>query len=177
MRPDYPGLPPFEPTLRSIIQIAFNGGIKAIQSKGYKFEDIQRSETAKKVFVRGCHYGYDKAQQRIGAAIISLEESIKGEEIAVKEIRRNRKGDIKEVIERLKALKGRQLILRRIIDTIVYSIIMPDEWIIRRLGDDQIRRIDPKVLGRTLSIVNLRNQDTRYNFSVVSDLSTAIHIG
>jgi hypothetical protein len=95
----------------------------------------------------------------------------------MKEVRRNRKGNIKEIIERLRALKDRQLILRRILDTIVYSIIMPDEWIIRRLGDDQIRRIDPKVLERTLQIVNSRNQDTRYNFSVVSDLTTAVHIG
>lgn len=177
MKLEHPDLPLFEPFLREVHQIAFTTGLKAIESKGYKFEDLEQNETCKKVFIRGCHYGYDKAQQRIGVKVIALEESIKAEENQLKELRRTRNKQIRGMIERIRVLKDRQLTLRRIIDTIVYSIIMPDEWIIRRLGDDQIRRIDPKVLERALRYATSRNQDTRYNFSVVSDLSTAIHIG
>src|SRR5207244_1989754 len=143
------------------VEMAFNSGVKAIESRGFRFEDIERDQTAKRVFIRGCHYGYDKVQERIGTAVFALERNIKEKENQVKELRRSRKKDVNGIIERINVLKDRQLVLRRIIDTIVYSMLGEEEWVIRRLGSDEIRRIDPKVLDRTLQVARSRNQQTR----------------
>jgi hypothetical protein len=177
MKLEHLDLDPFEPLLRQLVDMAFNSGVKALESKGFRFEDIERDETAKRVFIRGCHYGYDKVQERIGTAVIALEKNIKEKENQVKELHRLREKDVSGIVERIKVLKDRQLILRRIIDTMVYSMLGKEEWVIRRLGSDEIRPIDPKVLDRTLRVASSRNQQTRYNFAVVSDLSTVVQIG
>ena len=46
-----------------------------------------------------------------------------------------------------------------------------------KTGSDEIRPIDPKVLARTLGVASSRNQQSGYNFAVVSDLSTVVQIG
>ncbi|MDH5668673.1 MAG: hypothetical protein OEY86_11730 [Nitrospira sp.] len=178
MKVEHPGLEPFEASLRHLLETAFNSGVKAIESKGYRFEDIQRDRTAMSVFIRGCHYGYDRAQTRVGAAVIALEKQIREKKEQLKEFRRLRNEGVSELLEMIKALEDRQLVMRRIIDTIVYSMLGEDEWIIRRLGSgDEIRSIDPQVLERTLRVASARNEQSRYTFAVVVDLSTSVQIG
>jgi hypothetical protein len=177
MKVEHPGLEPFEQSLRQLVEIAFNGGIKALESKGFRIEDIRSNTTAMSVFIRGCHYGYDKVQVKVGNSVIALEKQIREKNHQLKELRRFRKEGVSEVIETIRVLKDRQLALRRIIDTLIYTMLGEDEWVIRRLGDDEIRSIDPQVLERTLRVASARNGQSRYNFAVVADLSTAVHIG
>lgn len=177
MKVEHPGLESFEKPLRQLVEMAFNSGIKVLESKGFGYEDIRRSTTAMSVFIRGCHYGYDRVQSRIGTAVIALEKQIREKDQQLREFRRLRKEGVREIIGTIRVLRDRQLALRRIVDTMVYTMLGEDEWVIRRLGDDKIRSIDPQVLDRTLKVASVRNEQSRYNFSVVSDLSTAVHIG
>src|SRR5882672_9213025 len=77
---DAPGLPPFKPTLQSIVKMAFTAGLQALASRGQKMEAIKTDRTALSVFLRGCHRGYDKAQQRIGLEVIGLQDQIEAAE-------------------------------------------------------------------------------------------------
>lgn len=174
---EHPSLEKFEPFLRQVLDMAFTSGIRALESKDMRFSDLKDDETPKKVFIRGCHYGYDKAQQRIGAKVLALDSQFRREQERLKELRRQRNAEAKSVALLLRIIQGRQLVLRRIIDTMVYSIIAPDDWIMRRLGGDEPRSIDPRILERTLRYANVRNEESRYRFAVVSDLSTLIHMG
>lgn len=177
MNLEHADLPNFEPFLKQVLNIAFTSGVKALRSKGLRLQDIKIDEAAMKVFVRGCHYGYDKAQQRIGAQVLALDSQIRRERERLKELRRQHDANAKTAALLLRILQDRQLVLRRIIDTIVYSIVAPDDWIMRRLGDDDPRSIDPRVLDRTLRYANLKNEESRYRFAVVSDLTTLVHMG
>jgi len=174
---DHAELEPFEPLLSGLMHIAFTSGISSLGSVGFKMADIYQKDKARRRFIRGCHYGYDKAQQRIGAQVIDLEAKIVAAEHEAKQFRRGRDARVKQVLDRIRVLKNRQLVLRRIMDGILWVIIAPDTWILRRLGEDQIRRIDPTVLRRTTALASARNRESRYRFNVVADLTTLVHIG
>ena len=174
---EHSDLEKFEPFLRQVLDLAFTSGVNALNSKGYQLQDIGIDTTARDVFIRGCHYGYDKAQQRIGAKILTLDSQIRQERERLKDLRRQRDKGVKTVTTLLRILGDRQLVLRRIIDTIVYTIVAPDDWVMRRLGDNEIRSIDPVVLARTLEYANSKNQESRRRFAVVSDLTTFVHMG
>lgn len=77
---EHPSLEKFEPFLRQVLDMAFTSGIRALESKDMRFSDLKDDETAKKVFIRGCHYGYDKAQQRIGAKVLALDSQFRREQ-------------------------------------------------------------------------------------------------
>jgi hypothetical protein len=114
MKVEHPGLESFEQSLRQLVEIAFNSGIKALESKGFAYEDIRRNTTAMSVFIRGCHYGYDKAQSRIGASVIALQKQIREKDQQLRQFRRLRKEGVSEIIGTIRALQDRQLALRRI---------------------------------------------------------------
>ena len=98
MKLGHPDLHTFEQSLRQLTEIAFNSGVKAIESRGFRLEDTKQDETAMRVFIRGCHYGYDKAQEQIGAAVIALEENIKVAKSQIKELRRSRTEGVNEIL-------------------------------------------------------------------------------
>jgi hypothetical protein len=43
------------------------------------------------VFIRGCHYGYDRVQAKVGTSVIGLEKQIREKDQQLKEFRRLRK--------------------------------------------------------------------------------------
>lgn len=66
MHLEHSKLEPFEPVLRSVLAAAFTTGLERLRSDGFRLNDIRDNERARNRFMRACHYGYDKAQQRIG---------------------------------------------------------------------------------------------------------------
>lgn len=178
MKLDHADLQPFEPILIPLLETAFTSGIKVLESVGKKVEDIKKSESALRRFIRGCHYGYDKAQRRIATLVMDIEDGISSAEQELKLLRLNRDSRAKLVLGRLKVLKERELVLRRIVDAILINILHFEMWILRRvIVEDRIRRVDPKVLSRTCKIASHRNSESRYRFSVISDLTTVVQIG
>lgn len=78
----------------------------------------------------------------------------------------------------MRVIQIRQRILWRLVDSILYQILYPDERALRYFAvDDRLRPIDPSVLSRMADIAHERNQKDRPKFNVISDLTTAVHIG
>jgi len=87
---DHPGLDPFEPLLRKLHTLAFTGGIEALASRGLTMKDIERDEAARRRFLRGCHQGYDRAQQQVAAALIEFEQARRASAALVSQLRSQR---------------------------------------------------------------------------------------
>ena len=175
----HPSLEPFEPLLSQVMDLAFRTGINTLHSSGLKMEDINHNSSARNRFMRSCHYGYDRAQQKIGALVSDLQIEIDEKKSELKCLRRVRnKGGIKVISGLLAVLNGRQLILRRILDTILWSLLQRETWIVKRLiVENRIRPPDPKVISKTVKLASEWNKASRYRFYLVSDLTTFCQIG
>jgi hypothetical protein len=174
---DYPGFDPFEPVLKRLLDLAFATGENALVSAGFQVADIQHHNGPRRLFIRNVHYGYDQAQDRIGRLVIDLERRISATERELSQVPRSK--DARGlVLERIRVMRDRQLVLRRIVDTILMTLVRFDTWILRRLSlDSQIRRIDPTVLGRMLHLAADRNAQSRFRFNLICDLTTFAQIG
>jgi hypothetical protein len=174
---DHPELPPFEPILKTITDIAFTSGIKALSSVGYKVDETKHNPQAMRRFIRGCHYGYDNAQQRTANVILGLDDRFRSVEEELKQKRRERGKDaVLAIISQLNVIKNRQLVLRRVLDTILYAILSGQSWILKRfLAQKEIIPIDPKVIARTVEIATEQNNTSRYRFNLVADLTTCAY--
>jgi hypothetical protein len=173
-----PKLDLFEPVLLKLFRIAHTSGIWELERKSFKLEDITYSRTAHRTFLRGCHYGYDLAQRQVGALVIKIEGDIRERTQHLKDLRRAREKNLKEVLEEIRILKNRQIVLRRLIDSILFGIIRGETWLLRRFTVDlEIHNIDPIVLERTIKVAVSRNREDRLKFNLVSDLTTVVQIG
>ena len=75
-------------------------------------------------------------------------------------------------------LHHRQLVLRRLIDSILFQMLMPETRALRYFSlENQMRPIDPIVLRRTGQDRAYRDQADRLKFNVVCDLTTVAHMG
>jgi hypothetical protein len=172
---DAAGLEPFEPLLKRIATTAFTSGIRAAESAGIKVQEIPESEKARRRFTRGVHYGYNSAQFIIGSLVADFEDRLRSRE-------RERKTSAAQPtgveLQQECALRNRQLVLRRVVDSILFTMVDHHTWILRRfIADETIHRIDPKVLRSTLQYASRLNSADRYKFSLVSDLTTLVQVG
>jgi hypothetical protein len=169
----------FEQLLRKVMFLAFEAGKDSLQSHGFRMPDITHDERAYRRFIRACHQGYDKAQDLIGTSVADYELVVRSIEAEVKEARARR--DVRaaqNLVSRAAMLGSRQLILRRVLDAILYLALMPEEWILRHVASEaDIRRIDPIVVRRTLEVARQMNGQSRYQFHVVTDITTSVQLG
>jgi hypothetical protein len=177
MNLENPGLPPFEPTLSRLYDLAQTNGTSELEKRGYRLPDVETNVSATRIFLRACHYGYDLAQRQIAAAVIEMEHQISDLNARLKEQRRKR--DSTTLLEELiRTVRNRQITLRRLIDSILYAMIRQENWLLRRFTIDlEIHNIDPIVLERTVRMAVDRNREDRMKFNLVCDLSTVIQIG
>jgi len=134
---DHPAFQPFEPILRSIHKKAFTTGIQVLDAKGKTILDIKDDHQLFAKFIRGCHKGYQKAQNKIADVVISLEEHINNNIVSIKSLRSENKMNptIRELEMQIMTARNRILVLRRMYDAIVFTLFMQRKWIINRLGD------------------------------------------
>jgi len=185
MNLDHPTLPSFEPILIELHQYASHAGIDALQERGLLRADsdlprvLQDNPTALKRFFRGCHYGFDLAQRKAGRLVIEYELLARGYRTELKQARRDRRGSrAKEIESALDCLSTRQLVLRRLIDSILWQMVSEEPWLLRRTQvSESIAPIDPVVLEKTLATAAQMNKENRRCIHVVSDLTTAVQIG
>jgi hypothetical protein len=158
--------------------MAHTTGLQALQTAGLTLEDIKNDRAAHRRFLRGCHYGYDLAQRRVADEVVRLERDAREAEKNLKSLRQAHNPEYKNLIGCVRVLRQRQLILRRLIDSILFTMLVPNEWVLRHFRlDNQIRPIDPEVLRKTIIAATERNREERLRFSIVSDLTTAVQIG
>jgi hypothetical protein len=110
--------------------------------------------------------------------VLELERQIarlKGDEAKA---RAERKTLTAEVRELRGVLENRQLVLRRLMDAILWVLVWPDWWILRRLRvDGGIKRIDPRTLEPLLSAIGHHEAKRDETVSVVCDLTTTAQLG
>jgi len=180
-----PELEAFEPILQHLDRLVFEGGIEALQKVGALGNSqellsvIKTDPSLNRRFLRGCHYGWNEAQGKIGKLVIQYEDEIRQLRPRLKEERRkHNETEVKRLASVISCLGSRQIVLRRLVDAILYHQIKMQNWILRRVSlEYRIRDIDPDTLARTLSIAGDLNRDERMDFHLASDLTTCVHIG
>ncbi len=171
-------LAPFEPILSQLYELAQRNGISELEKKGYKQADFENSPSVRREFIRACHYGYDLAQRKTAKLVIAMEEEVARLTAELKEHRRKRDPEAKNVLRRIQVIRNRQITLRRLVDSILFTIIQQQNWLFRRFTIDLgIHNFDPNVLNRTVQVAVDRNREDRMKFNLVSDLSTVVQIG
>ena len=133
------------------------GKIKNALNYGYsnkplKFDDIDYKKGKK--FIAECHRGYEKIQDMVVFLIEKLREDNK-------------------LTDREK--EYRELILRKVIDHIAFSLLKHEIHIIRRLGTlNEIQKIDIKTIKQAKEEAIKYNSKSRQTFALLCDLTTFI---
>jgi len=157
--------------------MAFTAGLQTLAQRGQTLEAIKTDRVALDRFMRDCHRGYDKAQQRIGSEILTLQQQAEDTQAELTRARQLKDSNRARIDNRLTALRNRQLALRRIIDALLCVITNFDTWILRRLlYEDRVYEIDKAVLPKMLGTAARRNSENRLRFSLVGDRSTIVQI-
>lgn len=132
-----------------------------------------------KRFIRGCHYGFDSAQKQIAEFVCEREGRCRQIEAELKQSKAQHDlMRVREQVSILNSIRREQIILRRLQDAILAHAVLKEPWILRRMQiSDQIARVDPEVVRRTLEVASERNREDRSSFHVISDLTTAVQIG
>jgi len=175
---DGPSLEPFEPTLSGILNIAFHTGGDVLRERGLSAQAVVGDPSIRRRFMRACHYGYDLTQREVCRRVVEIEGQILNLEERVRDARRRREPGVRAILDLIRVLQARQLVLRRVVDAILFTTISNRTWVVRRLMiEDKPRRVDRDVLARALEVATERNKEDRMNFNVVSDLTTCVHVG
>ena len=119
------------------------------------------------------------AQRRLVSTVALYEDKIRALEREVKDRRRIRdKAGVNSALNLIRCLQQRQIVLRRLADSILYVLVSGKHWVLRRMTiHGQIPRIDPQTLSRTCEVATELNRENRMKFSLISDLTTCVHIG
>lgn len=174
----HPDLDDFEITVRRLVHLAHESGGTFLRAEGLGPEDLPHNPKARRIFLHKCHYGFDLAQRQIGKLAVEYERRVRALEAEVKALRRSRDERVDTVEYLVAVLENRQFVLRRILDSILFAVLLPDTSIQRRLtSNEEIRAIDPEVVAHTLEIAVERNKEDRARFNIVADLTTVIHYG
>jgi hypothetical protein len=185
MKLEHPELPSFEPNLNQLLRLVFEGGIDALQKQGLLGDPkdllsvIKSSVSANRRFIRGCHYGWNLAQHRIAEHVIGYENDRRRllEEVKI-DLRSRSRQEVERKRGLISCLAERQIVLRRLADTILFHMLKMQTWIVRHISTEyRIRDIDPSTLARTIGVASELNREERLNFHLVSDLTTVVHVG
>ena len=170
---EHPELDPFEGLLKQITETAFTGGLQALSQAGRSVADIENDRSAYRKFIRGCHYGFGVAQSHIADAVIDLE--LRARKLTATPVEKDARA---ERVKLLRVLRNRQLVLRRVVDAILFQVMWPEHRASRYFATEQrLHPVDPDVMKRTAETAHRFNRDDRMKFNVVSDLTTIAQIG
>lgn len=107
-------------------------------------------------FIRACHQGFEKAQRTV-----------------IQMIGQNRVDTTINEAER----KRRELILRKVIDGILFTMVAGQTWVTRRVVlHDSPPAIDLKTIAVAQREADRLNAEDRMSFAVLADLSTFVHV-
>jgi hypothetical protein len=182
---EYLQLEPFEPILKRLCTLVFEGGIEALQKADLLRDPkdlisvIDGNVSAFRRFIRGCHYGWDLAQHKICELVIDYEQQIRKLRQELKESLRNRNNEeIEKKRQLIACVEIRQVVLRRLADTILYHLFKMQNWIPRRMMlEYRIHDIEPDTLRKTVEMASDLNRGERLDFHLAADLTTTVHVG
>jgi hypothetical protein len=174
---EHPDLEPFEPTLRRLIGTAFDPPRlfpkSAVLAARWAPGDRRRR------FIVETLAAYSEVQRAVAAGVISMEKEARALTARLKAARQARDDTSATVLERkVETIRRRQLILRRMMDAIVYIVWGQYVVFIRRLAlDDTPRAIDPDILTPIVEQAARLSEQDPYTLYLASDLTTAVQLG
>jgi len=115
------------------------------------------SAADRKEFIRACHRGFDLAQH----TVLELLREVAADGAISPEMR-----------------EYRSLLLREVMDSIVYTLVGTRMHVLRRLVlHDYPPSVNLDVAQHTLKVADAMNAESRLTFAVVTDLTTSVHLG
>jgi len=170
-----PDIEPFEPILRGLIETAFFPPWPYPQS----VVEAMRGRADPSQIVAQTIAAYSKLQLSVAENVVALERDARRLTDERKVARRARDSALTGTLgATISVIQSRQLVLRRLLDVIVWMVCEQYVWLVRRLlrkGD--LQRIDPETLPGIVALATRLNQSDPYTLHLASDLTTVVQIG
>jgi hypothetical protein len=173
---EHPELEPFEPTLRRLIETAFDPPVLVPKSAklAARWSPYDRSGRLISETVRA----YRDVQRGVAAEVVSLEKQARELAVNLKIARKTRDAATTTLQHKIQIVRRRQLILRRILDAIVYMACGQYVWYVRRLAlRDDVQPIEPQGLAHIVEIAERLNEQDSRSVYLAADLTTSVQIG
>jgi hypothetical protein len=173
---DHSTLEPFEPIVDKLFDSAFGGSLKRLTSAGISTEDVWYTP-AFFLFRAACLSAFKKTQVLVGNMVLDLERQIAALEKEEATARAKRDSTAETIKSLRLVIQNRQLVLRRLIDTMLWVIVYPNFWVLRRLRvEGGIKRIAPETLEPLLRAIENRNESDE-TLTIICDLTTTAQLG
>lgn len=174
---DHPTLSPFEPLVRELFDSAFGDALSGLATARLRLGDEWHTEAAR-VFRAACLPGFNKTQLAVGATVLDLERRIaalKAEEA----LARGGKDPSATLIKAIRlVLSNRQLVLRRLMDSMLWVLVWPNRWVLRCLRvEGGIKQIAPDTLEPLPKALEGHREKRNETFSLICDLTTTAQLG
>jgi hypothetical protein len=158
------------------VELAFGGGVRALEAAGFKLGDDLVDPRACEHYRNGLHRSFAQAQNEIGQIVLELERKRLGLERRLRVMREERDSLEDDLEGELAAVSNRIMVLRRLIDAILYVALSPDTW--KRLAISRgVPNPEPKELEAMLTLAEgLNRLDPRQLF-LVCDLTSVAQLG
>ena len=174
---EHEALDPFEPLLKSILELGFDGGIRALNDLGYKLGDDLVDNKANECFKNGIFLSFAQAQSVIGVTYAELMRKNIQLSDMIKRFRREKKDGVAEIEEQSEAVQNRLVILKRLMDGILW-VLLPGPWIFEHLiFQSHSGTSDPDELMKLVSIATEQNQGSKRELHIVTDLTNLVQLG
>ena len=121
---DHPDLEPFEPLIRDLMDLTFGRGDFYLKLRGLD-QGAQWHTQAHREFRSACFSGFTIAQKAVGERILDLQARIVAARNDERKARRARDPVPKSIVEQRTVLEHRELVLRRLMDSIVWVLVWP----------------------------------------------------
>lgn len=181
MRLDSDDETPFEPFLSSVAETALGALGRFAETRGVSpaecLERMRGNALFRKAAYASCHKAFQQAQDLIGTEVVALERRVRSLEREIRDERRRGRTWTHLELKR-EILANRILVLRRLVDSLLHTLLGMRPWAAKRLTtDDASRRVDPDATEAALAATRLRNGETFDRFALSADLTTFAHVG
>jgi len=174
---EHPALEPFEPSLKTILEWGFDGGVRALEAAGYKLGDDLVDDKANECFKNGLFLSFGQVQSAIGVTCAELMRKDKQLSEEIKRFRREKSDALTDIEEQSEAVQNRLAILRRLMDGILW-VLLPGSWIFQHLVfQSRSATSDPDELMKLVAIATKQNQESKRELHIVTDLTNLVQLG
>ena len=173
---EHPSLTPFEPQLMMLVELAFGGGVRSLEAAGFKLGDDLTDLHAREHYRNGLHRSFAQAQNEIGQIVLELERKRRYLHRRLRVLRDERKSLEDAIEEELAAVTNRIMVLRRLVDAILYIALSSDT--LKRLTiSPRVPNPEPKELQAMLTLAEGLNRLHPRHLYLVCDLTSVAQLG
>jgi hypothetical protein len=172
----HPSLTAFEPQLARLLELAFGGGVRSLEAAGFKLGDDLTDMRAQEHYRNGLFWSFAEAQNEIGETVLELEATRRGLERDLKAARQSRTS-FETIIEALAPVTNRIMVLRRLVDGLLYVAISDHSLLFRLALERRVRDPEPTELRKLLTIAAQLNRLSPRELNFVCDLTCVVQLG